>query len=585
MASLAGCDARGPFDASPSLPQAEQNETAVVGAFNLSAQPQIVIAYNDYSETPGKLSFSADKKTRTISKGVSVSGWSTSKQNTNLNQFEYKGKLTPPSGWAALWGDPGLAVDESNKARVYYSTLALTESTWNLKTNNSQSITDSPGPWLDGFCVARSDDGGSSFAAADTKCFQLPNLSDPNATVPMDHTQVAVDQNGCVWVAVDDTSGLSTSKFFTRLFKISPPGSAPDCKAAPWNSWTFSEVPYQELELTAGEARSRLKSWRDPKDGKIYVYLSTLFIDTSVINQGEGTFQLREYDSSTDKWSVLARVFPSPYSLSTLGAKTDCFQYLDEANYLPPNPLVVGPNFYGTLGTGDKKIPLRIAYPYDFAVGRTPSTNPEAPDGDFLIRVAFQGFWRADWPPPFFVPNLPPMPDLPSGDEHKFVQVIEVLDGTCRAPINLQVPFGGPLWRQALQPVFHVAGGDQNASWWLGYMMTGNRAPVASDHHIQTMAHRINMVTGTNGIPLGELGLPVFVSNFNAYACPRLGGTGALAAGNGYWGDYWGIGSFPFSTGPTVFAAFTVSGSGDQVNCQVQTPFVALPSKVGVALW
>jgi len=114
-----------------------------------------VVAYNDDTDD-GKITYSAND--RVVFPGASMLGWSYSTDRGKT--WTYGGKVKPPSGIAALWGDPAIVNSRSVYSRVYISSLAIDASKISAAGHHG---------WLDdgsitGACVARSDDGGVHFA-------------------------------------------------------------------------------------------------------------------------------------------------------------------------------------------------------------------------------------------------------------------------------------------------------------------------------------------------------------------------------------------------------------------------------------
>lgn len=572
MTILSSCSKKsGPIETVPGQSLlSEQDETVIESTLDKDNKLQIFVGFNDWSSIPGKIEYSEDKKNRKIFKGASIVGWSVSKDD-QANEYVYKGKILPPSGWAVLWGDPGSAVDTNDPSILYYSFMAVSNESWE-KNNPGKDFTEaSPGPWCDSVCVARSSDGGSTFPQSDVKCLKVPSITNGNK-MSIDHTSVVVDNDECVWISTDDTSLGSNSSYFARLFLISPSQKS-ECKNKTWSNWSFTE-PFNasQLEIYSGDTRARMKSWRDPNDSKVYAYFSTIYIDQSALNSGESIVQIREYDSSVGTWSLMAKMLPSPYPLQAKeNLKTDCFEYTDPALYLPPNPLVVGPNFYGNFGPSGAKIPFRIAYPYDFLVGRE-FDDPKVENSatHFVVRVAFQVFWR---PPAPGLPNPIPVPDVPLGEENKFIQVVELTSSSCTAQVGNMAPVGGPIWGQAYQPVLQGSRPDAKSQWWLGYIT--NYGAKNSGYHMRTVAHPFLYAQNPEAkvlFPSVEINL----SKKDAFACPKSG------SASGYWGDYWSMTS---GVKNTMYGAFSVSGAGEKVDCKIQTQFVSIPTSIGVSSW
>ena len=130
-----------------------QAETASTVSFSRGTYIYVV-TYNDDTDD-GKITYTAND--RVVFPGASMLGWSYSTDRGNT--WTYGGKVKPPRGIAALWGDPAILVSRTNYSRVYITSLAIDDS--KIPTTGHHG-------WMDdgtitGACVARSDDGGIHF--------------------------------------------------------------------------------------------------------------------------------------------------------------------------------------------------------------------------------------------------------------------------------------------------------------------------------------------------------------------------------------------------------------------------------------
>lgn len=164
---------------------------------------RIVTVFNDVSE---KLLGSGQKDIEfapgltgiTYRRGMSIFGWATSGDGS---AWTYQGKLAAPTGWAAVLGDPSIAIEAENSAVVYAAMLALNDAGWDAAYGSgTQQLSTSPKP--NGFCLFRSTDGGVSFPSS--KCIAMGVAGD------VDLTGVAVDSGGHVFVAALDSFLLTT---------------------------------------------------------------------------------------------------------------------------------------------------------------------------------------------------------------------------------------------------------------------------------------------------------------------------------------------------------------------------------------
>ncbi|MEA2162989.1 MAG: hypothetical protein QOK37_1116 [Thermoanaerobaculia bacterium] len=131
-----------------------QSETASAVAF-AKGKDIFVATYNDDTDD-GKIIYTTTD--RVVFPGASMLGWSYSFDRGQT--WTYGGKVKPPKGFAALWGDPAIVVSRTDSRRVYITSLAIDESKIPATGHHG---------WLDdgsitGACVARSDDGGIHFA-------------------------------------------------------------------------------------------------------------------------------------------------------------------------------------------------------------------------------------------------------------------------------------------------------------------------------------------------------------------------------------------------------------------------------------
>jgi hypothetical protein len=131
-----------------------QSETASAVSFS-NDQHIFIATYNDDTDD-GKIVYTTND--RVVYPGASLLGWSYSTDRGN--SWTYGGKVKPPDGIAALWGDPAIVVSRTNYSRVYISSLAIDDSKIPA-TGHHGWMTDGT---ITGACVARSDDGGIHFA-------------------------------------------------------------------------------------------------------------------------------------------------------------------------------------------------------------------------------------------------------------------------------------------------------------------------------------------------------------------------------------------------------------------------------------
>src|SRR5947207_6479138 len=101
-----------------------QSETAATTSYVGGSNNRIVVSYNDESNEQPFITYTQND--RVVTTGASLMGWSYSDDmGTN---WTYGGKVSPPKGWAVLWGDPALITSEASYSTVFMSNLAVPDS-------------------------------------------------------------------------------------------------------------------------------------------------------------------------------------------------------------------------------------------------------------------------------------------------------------------------------------------------------------------------------------------------------------------------------------------------------------------------
>lgn len=157
LALTSGCSDKIPvtgIDDSDPTYKGTQSETASATSSS-HGQDIFVSTYNDDTDD-GKVTYAATD--RVVYPGASLLGWSYSLDRGK--HWTYGGKVKPPKGIAALWGDPAIVVSKTNYSRVYISSLSIDASKIPPMGHHGW-MTDGT---ITGACVARSDDGGIHFA-------------------------------------------------------------------------------------------------------------------------------------------------------------------------------------------------------------------------------------------------------------------------------------------------------------------------------------------------------------------------------------------------------------------------------------
>ncbi len=131
-----------------------QSETSIA----TSGGYGIVVAYND--ELDNDPTIVQTPTSRTVYRGASLMGWSWAPDSSG--PWVHK-RLTPPTFWPVLWGDPATVVSRANRTIVYMSNLAAPEAKFAKAANASGGVVGSLRQAIGGACIARSPDAGRSF--------------------------------------------------------------------------------------------------------------------------------------------------------------------------------------------------------------------------------------------------------------------------------------------------------------------------------------------------------------------------------------------------------------------------------------
>jgi hypothetical protein len=138
--------------------EGSQSETAV-NVSNASGQQIITVTYNDGTQSP-YIQYTPTK--RTVLAGASMMGWSNSTDGGNT--WTYGGKVATNADWVILWGDPAITTVFNNQNYVFLSNLAVHKS----KYPDGGVISEGGGNGfyaaISGACIARSTNGGKTFA-------------------------------------------------------------------------------------------------------------------------------------------------------------------------------------------------------------------------------------------------------------------------------------------------------------------------------------------------------------------------------------------------------------------------------------
>lgn len=139
--------------------EAMQSETAATTSY-AGGKHRVVVTFNDETGNEGKVVYGATS--RKINKGASLLGWSYSEDHGKT--WTYGGKVTPPSGWSVLWGDPAATTSGASYAVVFISNLAIPDGKFPPGGIDGYVTYGAKGAYIGGACITRSTDGGKTFA-------------------------------------------------------------------------------------------------------------------------------------------------------------------------------------------------------------------------------------------------------------------------------------------------------------------------------------------------------------------------------------------------------------------------------------
>jgi hypothetical protein len=236
-------------------PTYNYNQAEAVISVNGGGEGIITVTYNDNTDTAADL-FQYTETTRTVLHGASLMGWSNSYDGGV--SYTYSGKVNPPSGWAILWGDPSIASWSQNLDYVFIANLGISEN----MVPPGGSMIGAASDYIDGGCIARSTNGGVTFAAP--QC-----VSDEGHFY--DGSSLSIDTNGSVWAAFRDVDSnqidvwraTSVTGTFT-LFANPFPGKTMVSHPRLRSFGTLTYVMAQDSSLRLWIARRSGSGWGTP---------------------------------------------------------------------------------------------------------------------------------------------------------------------------------------------------------------------------------------------------------------------------------------------------------------------------------
>lgn len=204
---LAGCGTMGIVtgntDATASAGQSETTATTTYA----SGKNRVLVSFND--ETGNGAALTYGPGTRKVLAGASLMGWALSEDSGKT--WSYAGKVGAPAQWPVLWGDPAMTTSGASYAVAFLSNLAIPKAKFPAGGINGAVTYGSIGAYIGGACIARSVDGGKSFAIH--QCFgnTAPSANDADAVKGhfYDGGSMASTPSGEVFAAYID---VTTSK-------------------------------------------------------------------------------------------------------------------------------------------------------------------------------------------------------------------------------------------------------------------------------------------------------------------------------------------------------------------------------------
>lgn len=183
--------------------EAMQSETAATTSY-AGGKHRVVVSFNDETGNQGKVVYGATS--RKINKGASLLGWSYSEDKGKT--WTYGGKVTPPSGWSVLWGDPAATTSGASYAVVFISNLAIPDGKFPAGGIDGYVTYGAKGAYIGGACIARSTDGGKTFANYQCVSNKEAVADDPDAVKGhfYDGGSMASTPSGEVYAAYIDIS-------------------------------------------------------------------------------------------------------------------------------------------------------------------------------------------------------------------------------------------------------------------------------------------------------------------------------------------------------------------------------------------
>lgn len=297
---LAGCTTSGRVTGGDGPTAAyAQSETASTTAF-AGGKTIAVVAFNDGTDPNNLVQYTAT--TRLITNGASLMGWSYSTDN-GVNWI-YGGRVTPPPGWAVLWGDPSITTSRMHYAVVFMGSLAIPSSKMPAAGISGSVIVSGANSYIGGGCIARSTDGGKTFAHY--QCVQNKAKNNTPGSENghfYDGSSMAAGEDGAIYAAFVDVTESAIEVWrasdhnasFTKMSNPFPNidiSSHPRLRASPFDSSIY--VAGQSSNGQIWINRWRDGNWGKPQSvGSAKLYPCVPFESVSACNDSGGKLKVR----------------------------------------------------------------------------------------------------------------------------------------------------------------------------------------------------------------------------------------------------------------------------------------------------
>jgi hypothetical protein len=351
------------------------------------------VTYNDDTNEDNLITYT--NTGRHVNAGASEMGWSYSDDGGTT--WTYGGKVQPPQGWAALWGDPAMASSKSSCCVVFMSNLAMPNSKFPLGGVDG-AVNFGQESYVGGACIAKSSDSGKHFAIY--QCVmntqEVIDVGDSTLGHFYDGGSMVASSTGEIFAAFNDVAtnqiDVYRSPNDNGMFTPTPPpflgmyvGSHPRLRAAPDGSVYIAA----QVEVNNGRhAAVYINRWSNGSWGK--AVQATDFADF---------YYLIGFGTSVDGSAVTLRVGPS-FSFD-IGASSpdgsDAIRVLS-VGQVPNSPLHF---IQASVCYADLHQNCAAAHEWDFPPSGTSTNNLDVFYPEVVASTGFgvglPATWQATW--------------------------------------------------------------------------------------------------------------------------------------------------------------------------------------------